>query len=114
MAAYLGSFDPANPNKCLNYFGDAGNFADAGATLAFSIDVASNAVFVVNTIGASYGSYKLTVTGGDCDNILPHPSFAVFDAADSRTPRTRIMPTSGCGTPCASIASFTAGRPRNA
>jgi autotransporter-associated beta strand protein len=69
-AAYLGSFDPHNPDECLNYLGDLGSAPLPSSSLAFSFNVASNATFVVNVIGASYGSYSLTVTGCDCTPVL--------------------------------------------
>ncbi len=46
-----------------------------------ALDVAINgASWVVNGVASNW---QWTVTGGDCDNILPHPSFAVYDGADS-------------------------------
>ena len=38
---------------------------------------------------ASTTNWKWTVTGGDCDNILPHPTFAIYNGANS-TSATRL------------------------
>jgi hypothetical protein len=69
-AAYLGSFDPHNPNLCANYLGDLGSAPNPGVSGSFSFNVASNATFVVNVIGANSGAYGLTVTGCDCTPVL--------------------------------------------
>jgi len=42
--------------------------------------------------------WKWTVTGGDCDNILPHPTFAVFAGADATKAPRLGTETSGLGT----------------
>jgi len=70
---YSGSYDPANPNKCINYLADGGNtIGSGGSSRTFSFNVASNAVFVVNIIASdtSLAPYKLTVSGGDCRPVL--------------------------------------------
>ncbi len=72
-SAYLGSYDPLNPNKCVNYLADGGTEVGLGVPTTFSFNVASNAVFVVNVISASSADvtqYKLTVSGGDCRPVL--------------------------------------------
>ena len=38
---------------------------------------------------ASAQGWTWTVIGGDCDNVLPNPTFAIYDAADSTT-ATRV------------------------
>ncbi len=73
VAAYADGFNPANPDKCANYLADAGTVAgpDYGSTTrSFSFDVAANAAFVVHVVSGGFGSYKLTVTGGDCRPAL--------------------------------------------
>jgi hypothetical protein len=40
---------------------------------------------IANTTG-----WKWTVIGGDCDNILPHPTFAMYTSANSTTAGARI------------------------
>jgi hypothetical protein len=73
-AAYLGSFDPANTNKCLNYLGDSGTYAYSGDPVrSYSFNVASNATFVVNVLAnhqLGVVPYTLTVSGGDCRPVL--------------------------------------------
>ena len=34
--------------------------------------------------------WKWTVVGGDCDNILPHPTFALYKQADATVPSARV------------------------
>ncbi len=41
--------------------------------------------WVLNGAGSLATGWDWTVTGGDCDNILPYPSFAVYDGPDSTT-----------------------------
>jgi hypothetical protein len=51
------------------------------------------------TRGAS-NNWKWTITGGDCDNILPHPTFAVYRTASANAMNARIssnMPQTGLG-----------------
>ncbi len=64
-AAYLNSFNPANP--CQNYLGDIGDFLTAPAS--FSFNVPSNGIFVVVVDGATNldcPNYILRVDGFDC------------------------------------------------
>jgi autotransporter-associated beta strand protein len=64
-AAYLGSFNSANP--CQNYLGDIGDFLSTPAS--FSFNVPSNGVFVVVVDGATNldcPNYILRVDGFDC------------------------------------------------
>jgi hypothetical protein len=45
-------------------------------------------------------NWKWTVTGGDCDNILPHPTFAVYGTARARKGGQRLstnQPQTGLG-----------------
>ena len=73
VAAYSGSYNPTNVDRCASYLADAGFVVGAGygsATRSFSFNVASNATFVVNVLAGSYGPYKLTVYGGDCSPAL--------------------------------------------
>ena len=71
---YLGSYDPMNSDKCINYLADGGNVIQvpSNPTQTFSFMVASNATFIVNIIASSTltAPYKLTVTGGDCRPML--------------------------------------------
>ena len=70
---YSGSYNPANPDKCVNYLADGGNsISYGGGSQTFSFTVASNATFVVNLIAnsASLCPYKLAVSGGDCRPVL--------------------------------------------
>jgi autotransporter-associated beta strand protein len=72
-AAYLGSYDPANTDKCPHYLADAGIAVYSGnPSGTFSFNVASNATFVVNVMasGANTTPYRLTVSGGDCRPAL--------------------------------------------
>jgi autotransporter-associated beta strand protein len=71
--AYLGSYDPMNSDKCINYLADGGNIIQvSNPTQTFSFNVASNATFIVNLIASTTltAPYKLTVTGGDCRPVL--------------------------------------------
>jgi hypothetical protein len=54
-------------------------------TNLLEIDGASWAVNPADATG-----WKWTVTGGDCDNILPHPTFAVYSGKDIPAGATRI------------------------
>jgi autotransporter-associated beta strand protein len=71
---YSGSYNPANPDKCVNYLADGGNVINSANPIqAFSFNVAANATFVVNLIRdqiANTAPYKLTVSGGDCRPVL--------------------------------------------
>jgi autotransporter-associated beta strand protein len=70
-AAYSAGFNPANPDKCVNFLADCGNVVGVGNPIqAFSFNVASNATFVVNLVAGGPIPYKLTVTGGDCRPVL--------------------------------------------
>jgi hypothetical protein len=42
-----------------------------------------------NQAGLATG-WKWTVVGGDCDNILPHPTFALYKQADATVPSARV------------------------
>jgi autotransporter-associated beta strand protein len=70
-AVYSGSFNPANPDRCVNYLADCGNIVNSGnPTQTFSFNAASNATFVVNVVSGGPLPYKLTVSGGDCRPVL--------------------------------------------
>lgn len=72
-AAYLGSFNPANPDKCVNYLADIGFTANSSAPIrAYSFNVASNATFVVTVLtdATTVAPYLLRVSGGDCRPVL--------------------------------------------
>src|SRR5262249_19315061 len=50
---------------------------------------------------ANAKNWKWTVTGGDCDNILPHPTFAVYPSAKATLGGMRLssdVPQTGLGT----------------
>jgi subtilisin-like proprotein convertase family protein len=71
---YSGSYNPANPDKCVNYLADGGNIIGGlNPIQSFSFNAAPNAIFVVNIIAntaSSTAPYKLTVSGGDCRPVL--------------------------------------------
>src|ERR1017187_10932863 len=71
---YSGSYNLANPDKCVNYLADGGNIiSSVNMIQTFSFNVLSNATFVVNIIAnttASTAPYRLTVSGGDCRPVL--------------------------------------------
>ena len=50
----------------------------AGAKTVSGIDASAWA-----PVGATAYGFRWTITGGDCDDILPHPTFALFPAAKS-------------------------------
>ena len=71
--AYLGAFDPND--HCTNYLADSGDSTALEFPIhpiSYSINVASNAVFVVtvNGVDGARGPYQLSVTGGDCRPAL--------------------------------------------
>jgi len=70
VAAHSSGFNPADPDKCANYLGDAGSIADSGESISFSFDAAADADFVINIVSGGYGPFALTVTGGDCRPAL--------------------------------------------
>lgn len=41
--------------------------------------------WIPNNQGVNATNWSWSITGGDCDNILPHPTFAVYDGANSQT-----------------------------
>ena len=41
--------------------------------------------WIVGADPADAQNWKWTVTGGDCDNILPHPTFAIYDGPNANT-----------------------------
>jgi len=41
--------------------------------------------WIVGANPADAQNWKWTVTGGDCDNILPHPTFAIYDGPNTST-----------------------------
>jgi len=47
-----------------------------------SLEVIDGSEWVLNGVASNW---TWTVTGGDCDNILPHPSFAVYGEADTES-----------------------------
>jgi hypothetical protein len=58
------------------------NPLDPNPSAPFVID---GDAWIVNGQAAQATSWTWTVTGGDCDNILPHPTFAVYDGPDTAT-----------------------------
>jgi MYXO-CTERM domain-containing protein len=66
-AAYLGSFDPANPQT--NYLGDSGGNSN-GAPLSYAVNVPAlgDVVVVVNETGNQGATYSLSVT--DCGAVV--------------------------------------------
>lgn len=48
--------------------------------------------------GAKATGWKWTISGGDCDNILPHPTFGVFDGKNSVASKRIGKETDGLGT----------------
>jgi fibronectin-binding autotransporter adhesin len=71
---YSGTYDPTNPDKCVNYLADGGFVLGAGGppTETFSFNVTSNATFTVNIVAGTttVTPYKLTLSGGDCRPVL--------------------------------------------
>jgi hypothetical protein len=65
------------------------NPLDPAPTKPFIID--GNA-WLSGAGAATATNWVWTVTGGDCDNILPHPTFAVYNGKDSTT-ATRVPGT---------------------
>lgn len=68
-------------------------------------------------VGGPTGStnWKWTVTGGDCDNILPHPTFAVYGGPVATAPGARISsdgPQTGLG-PAGNQRGFVVGPAAN-
>ena len=104
VTAYTNSYNPANPDRCVNYLADGGNVVDVfNPTQAFSFNLSADAVFVVNVIGstATLAPYRLTVTGGDCRPVLniaaASTTQAVLDwttaAVGYRLERTNNLPS---------------------
>ncbi len=62
-AAYLGSFDPANP--CTNYLADLGDSPPSQNQYSFTVPAGAAFVIVINEVQANLGcaSYTMTVSG---------------------------------------------------
>ncbi|MCC6645263.1 MAG: hypothetical protein IT374_06815, partial [Polyangiaceae bacterium] len=71
------------------------NLADPNPSTPFVFD---GWKWIADDKGAKATGWKWTVTGGDCDNILPHPTFGVFDGKNSVASARIGKETDGLGT----------------
>ncbi len=62
----------------------------AQANGAKTIDGVDGTKWVHPTVLASVKNWRWTVTGGPCDDILPHPTYAVFPTADASAFATHL------------------------
>ena len=96
VAAYLGSFDPAN--ICTNWIGDSGFSPNPDQPFQFNLDDGQTVVVVVSEVTPDAGctGYTVTVTGICGGGVTPTPS-----------------PTATCipGSPNGAAGPWTAGNP---